>query len=161
MNCQSKVCLNNLLARSTVIKQWSYSSFSSDEGRRLTRNEIKYFSSILGVPVNASEDRIKQAFYMKSKESHPDVNKEKGSSKLFSEITQAYKALVHDKKFSQSSLKNDNFQNISTHIRPWVQPRKKKKESNSNRAATTVVDDNFQNISTHIRPWVQPRKKKK
>lgn len=61
--------------------------------------QLKNYCDLLGVPVHASEDRLKQAFYKKSLQYHPDRNPGNiVSAKLFAEINEAYQALLVNKR---------------------------------------------------------------
>lgn len=63
---------------------------------------------LLGVPANASEAKIKQAFYKKSLLHHPDKNPGNPKSvKLFAEINEAYQALMLNTREHQSVTNQD------------------------------------------------------
>jgi hypothetical protein len=51
------------------------------------------YYEVLGVPANASEQEIKEAYRHLAKQYHPDVNKEPGAAARFIEITTAYENL--------------------------------------------------------------------
>jgi molecular chaperone DnaJ len=57
----------------------------------MTTNRDYY--DILGVPRNASQDEIKQAFRRMARQFHPDVNKEPDAEERFKEINEAYGVL--------------------------------------------------------------------
>jgi len=50
--------------------------------------------TVLGVPPDASEQEIKEAYRRLAKQYHPDVNREPGAEAHFIEITQAYEVLI-------------------------------------------------------------------
>lgn len=58
----------------------------------------KNYYNVLGVSKNASQDDIKRAFKKKSKEFHPDINKEPGSEEKFKEVNEAYQVLSDPEK---------------------------------------------------------------
>nr|XP_026690870.1 dnaJ homolog subfamily C member 30 [Ciona intestinalis] len=90
----------------------------------LTPILIKQYCDLLGVSVTASEAKIKQAFYRKSLQVHPDHNKSVGSEERFTELSNAYQALIEDKKkfnrSERSSFIRKPNQNAGD-IRPWFQ----------------------------------------
>ena len=51
------------------------------------------YYDILGVPRNASQDEIKQAFRKLARQYHPDVSKEANAEEKFKEINEAYGVL--------------------------------------------------------------------
>ena len=59
---------------------------------------MENYYDILGVSRNASPDELKKAFRQKSKEYHPDVNKDPGAEDKFKEINEAYQALSDPEK---------------------------------------------------------------
>lgn len=66
---------------------------------------------VLGVPIDANQLQIKQAFYRLAKKYHPDASSERTSEK-FKEITEAYKVLfdselrqVYDRKLSNDQTR--------------------------------------------------------
>lgn len=60
----------------------------------LTKSKFNQYCRVLGVPATASESKIKQAFYRKSFEVHPDRNKSKDSESAFAAVSEAYEALI-------------------------------------------------------------------
>lgn len=58
----------------------------------------KNYYDVLGVSKNASQDDIKRAFKKKSKEFHPDINKEPGAEEKFKEVNEAYQVLSDPEK---------------------------------------------------------------
>lgn len=55
--------------------------------------EFKDYYKILGVPRNADEKAIRQAFRQLARHYHPDVNKDKNAETRFKEINEAYQVL--------------------------------------------------------------------
>lgn len=55
--------------------------------------EFKDYYKILGVPRNADEKAIRQAFRALARQYHPDVNKDKNAETRFKEINEAYQVL--------------------------------------------------------------------
>nr|CAD2185332.1 unnamed protein product [Meloidogyne enterolobii] len=68
-------------------------------------NRLKDYYKILGVPKSASDSEVKKAYYQLAKKYHPDVNKEKGASEKFQELSEAYEVLSDSKRRSEY----DNF----------------------------------------------------
>ena len=92
----------------------------------LSKTQLKKYCDILGVPINASEAKIKQSFYKRSLVVHPDKNKSPESTKKFSEISEAYQALTKHKKYHQHydhhlAYRRHGFKDV----RPWFQNRQK------------------------------------
>ena len=56
------------------------------------------FYSLLGVPRNASQREIKQAYFKAAQRLHPDKNKLTGETEIFLEIQQAYETLSNPKR---------------------------------------------------------------
>jgi curved DNA-binding protein CbpA len=54
----------------------------------------KAYYKLLGLPENASESDIRQAYRTLAKRFHPDVNKAEGAHERFIEITEAYEILI-------------------------------------------------------------------
>ncbi len=54
--------------------------------------------AVLGVPPDANEQEIKEAYRRLAKQYHPDVNREPGAQAHFIEITQAYEVLIDPAK---------------------------------------------------------------
>lgn len=55
--------------------------------------EFKDYYTILGVPRNADEKAVRQAFRQLARQYHPDVNKDKNAETRFKEINEAYQVL--------------------------------------------------------------------
>jgi curved DNA-binding protein len=55
--------------------------------------KYKDYYSILGVPRDASEKDIKNAYRKLARKYHPDVSKEKGAEERFKDVAEAYKTL--------------------------------------------------------------------
>lgn len=74
--------------------------------------QLKSYCDLLGVPVQASEAKIKQAFYKKSIQHHPDKNPgSEESAKIFSEINEAYQALIFDRRYGDAGPTRHDFSN--------------------------------------------------
>ena len=99
----------------------------SRKHRSLTRTQLKKYCDILGVPVNASEGKIKQSFYKKSLVLHPDLNRSSDSSERFNEVSDAYQALLNYKKQTehQHTATASWHKDKSPHFRPWFQTHRK------------------------------------
>ena len=86
---------------------------------------------VLGVPIDANQLQIKQAFYRLAKKYHPDASSESTSEK-FKEITEAYKVLfdselrqVYDRKLSNDQTraqKSANKPSTSSPEEPFGNP---------------------------------------
>ncbi|KAF7637401.1 hypothetical protein Mgra_00003146 [Meloidogyne graminicola] len=63
-------------------------------------NLLKDYYKILGIPKSASDAEVKKAYYQLAKKYHPDVNKEKGASEKFQELSEAYEVLSDSKRRS-------------------------------------------------------------
>jgi len=74
---------------------------------------MKTYYSILDIPVNADFKTIKNAYRKLVKKFHPDINKNNKNTKIFEEITKAYKTLIdpEKRKLYDLSLKNNNIKN--------------------------------------------------
>lgn len=55
------------------------------------------YHQILGVPANATDGEIKQAFRKKAKQLHPDKNKAPDAAQKFQELLNAYEILINKK----------------------------------------------------------------
>src|SRR3972149_4181991 len=60
--------------------------------------EYKDYYKILGVPRDADDRPIKQAYRRLARKHHPDVSKAKGASDRFKEINEAYEVLSDSEK---------------------------------------------------------------
>ncbi len=65
---------------------------------------------ILGVPKNATQEQIKQAFREKAKKYHPDVNPEGGQ--IFKKILEAYETLSDPKKRKAYDSQNKTYSTL-------------------------------------------------
>jgi DnaJ-class molecular chaperone len=65
---------------------------------------MKDYYEILGVPRNASQNAIKQAFRTLAPKHHPDVSTAENSANLFKEISEAYETLRDPSKRSDYDL---------------------------------------------------------
>uniref|UniRef100_A0AC34R3W8 Uncharacterized protein n=1 Tax=Panagrolaimus sp. JU765 TaxID=591449 RepID=A0AC34R3W8_9BILA len=84
-------------------------------------NAKKDYYKILGVAKNAKDTDIKKAYYQAAKKYHPDVNKEKGASEKFQELSEAYEVLsdadkraAYDQNSQRPSGKHSDWQYQST-----------------------------------------------
>ncbi|CEF67897.2 DnaJ homolog subfamily A member 3, mitochondrial [Strongyloides ratti] len=68
----------------------------------------KDYYKILGVDKKATAKDIKKAYYKLAKQYHPDVNKDKGASEKFHELTQAYEILSDENKRAHYDSTGDN-----------------------------------------------------
>ena len=67
--------------------------------RRKNSEPIKDFYSILGVPKNASEKGIKEAFRRLARKYHPDLNRDDpDTTRKFTELAEAYRTLKSQEK---------------------------------------------------------------
>ena len=70
---------------------------------------VKYqdYYEILGVPRNASQDKIQSAYRKLARKYHPDINKEKGAEDKFKQVGEAYEVIgdaEKRKKYDQHTL---------------------------------------------------------
>jgi DnaJ-class molecular chaperone len=86
------------------------------------------YYDILGISNNATSSEIKTAYRQKAKTLHPDMNKEKDTSKEFLKLQEAYDVLKDDVKRKEYDYK------LNTSSR-----------SSSNRSNTFTTDDFFYN----------------
>ncbi|CAK8697854.1 uncharacterized protein LOC143450268 [Clavelina lepadiformis] len=123
----------------------------------LTQRQVKHFCDVLGVPVTASEQKIKQAFYKRSFQVHPDRNKHHQSERAFTEISEAYQALLaHKKSFQHEDnvalwQKGEN----SSFVRPWFKTSSRVKAAKSTFSIEHDHHDDF-NISDTATESSQP-----
>ena len=116
-------------------------NYSETHHTLLTRSQLKRYCDILGVPINASEAKIKQSFYKKSFLVHPDKNKSSVSGQKFNEISEAYQALLRHARLgghehhTPIAITKDG----SKHVRPWFQSHRKPPSSHR-RYASEVKD---------------------
>ena len=67
--------------------------------RKFGNNSTKDYHKILGVPLTATKKEIKSAYIKLAKKHHPDANPEDVHANIrFQEISDAYEALINDKK---------------------------------------------------------------
>src|SRR3974390_2471747 len=67
--------------------------------------EFKDYYKIMGVPRDASETQIKQAYRKLARKYHPDVSKEKDAEARFKEVGEAYEVLrTPDKRAAYDQL---------------------------------------------------------
>ena len=72
---------------------------------------VKDYYSILGVPRNASEKDIKQAYRKLARKYHPDVNPgDKSAEAKFKEINQAHEVLSDPEKRKKYDQFGENWQ---------------------------------------------------
>ena len=69
---------------------------------------------VLGVPRNAEQDQIKEAYYQLCKEYHPDKNPNPGAAARFKEVNIAYKILANP----QTRQEYDIARNLETDNHP-------------------------------------------
>nr|CAB3238947.1 dnaJ homolog subfamily C member 30-like [Phallusia mammillata] len=103
--------------------------FSSKSYTALTRRQLKQYCDVLGVSVTASEPKIKQAFYRKSLQLHPDRNKSVNSQHAFTEISEAYQAVITYKRSGNEDSKSQQTWKRTTEMngfRPWAKVPEKK-----------------------------------
>jgi len=108
---------NNLLWRKYCLRQISVSRtfFTSETSVSRYQNDCQ----LLGIKSNASKSEIKEAYFLKAKEFHPDTNSGDDTA-TFLKINEAYKRLMHEKsnegkpinqhqKYSQSDPRMRDF----------------------------------------------------
>jgi len=61
-------------------------------------SNAKDYYKILGISRNAKDSEIKKAYYQLAKKYHPDVNKDKGASEKFQELSEAYEVIGDTKR---------------------------------------------------------------
>ena len=137
-NCIMQQATNNISRlKRTLNISLSYNSnsfsirhYSRKHHATLTKSQLKRYCDILGVPVNASEAKIRQSFFKKSFLLHPDRNKHPTASQMFNEVSEAYQALLNYKK--QSDHHHHHHQTAggwhkdkSAQFRPWYQTHRK------------------------------------
>jgi len=67
---------------------------SSTTGQKV--KDMKYYDA-LGIPVDATYSKVKRAYYIKARKSHPDKNPSEEAKAKFQEIGEAYQVLRDDK----------------------------------------------------------------
>ena len=118
----------------------------------LTKSKFNQYCRVLGVPANASESKIKQAFYRKSFEVHPDRNKSEDSESAFAAVSEAYEALIMHLK-QGGRIENENKSPVwkgtkqQGHVRKWSQTRSTYNTSASSEWSSGSSADTWQKFS--------------
>lgn len=79
--------------------------------------EYKDYYQVIGVPKNASEKDIKQAYRRLARKHHPDVNPNKAAQEKFKEINEAYGVLSDADKRKKYDTLGANWQQYEQHQR--------------------------------------------
>ena len=64
---------------------------------RMNRRSVDHYR-VLGIPFNATEDEIKQAYRQEAKRWHPDVNDSDEAATRFHQATESFEALMGREK---------------------------------------------------------------
>nr|XP_039264959.1 dnaJ homolog subfamily B member 9-like [Styela clava] len=118
-----------------------------------TKAQLKTYCDKLGVPLQASEAKIKQAYYKKSLLHHPDRNQgNKQSVKLFAEINEAYQALLSDRRDSNESQDFSNRWKFksNTEFRTWQGRRTETKRGQGSSWQNVHPDDDQQSRDNYM-----------
>jgi len=123
---------------------------------KLTESEVRKYSDILEIPYNASDSRLKKAFYKKSKETHPDLNKSENASQQFEKVSEAYEKLLAHRKviLGQSAtpyISNRSIKDIRTSWRPREKRKPYEKNNYSQTFASADPDYNESKSSSFKR----------
>ncbi|MDR5658429.1 DnaJ domain-containing protein [Serpentinicella sp. ANB-PHB4] len=92
--------------------QGGYSSYGGQGNQGFSnpyvefKNKYEKSCDTLDVPYDADKNKIKLAYRKKAKIHHPDLNKDKDTTKAFQEITNAYEFLNEDNIQRYKSIKN-------------------------------------------------------
>jgi len=99
----------------------------------LSRSQVKRYSDVLGVSITASVPKLKQAFYKKSFSLHPDRNKSAQAQRQFTEVSEAYEALmIHKRNTGGSGHHSFNAKTeyaSESAFRPWNQRKYREKSA--------------------------------
>lgn len=130
-----------------TFKNESIRMFSSKNYVTLTRRQLKRYCDVLGVPVTASEPKIKQAFYKKSLQHHPDRNKGLGSQQAFTEVSEAYQAILTYKRSGNDESKSQQTWRRTSDMggfRPWIKvPEKERQQQQPFTTSSVELDEHI------------------
>ena len=80
---------------------------------------VRDYYEVLGVPRNASEKEIRQAYRRQARKHHPDVNPgDKAAGQRFKQIQEAYDVLNDKEKRQQYDRYGSNWRNAAAMIWP-------------------------------------------
>jgi hypothetical protein len=108
--------------------------------------------TILGLAANADLEKIRKAYRLKAKESHPDVNNNPNAQQQFIEINEAYEFLVKEKTGKIYSDQSQKFQSAEkkkkskTRTLEWTEAEKKKARERAFQYSQMPYDGDFESI---------------
>ena len=155
------------LCSSSLIQRWSSCTIHSSTTRfktpyfgirlyskkhNLTQAKLKRYCNLLGIPINASEAKIKQGFYKKSLLYHPDRSKDSESAHQFKQISEAYTELIAYKRQDKNTSNNLHSsawkKDFGRPVRQWYQSKKNSRTQWHSPRSENFDENDFKTNST-------------
>jgi len=117
-----------------------------------TKKSVTFYYDVLGITSDATQKQIKNAYYQKSKQHHPDVST-KESHTLFTTISEAYQTLtdldqkrLYDERIRQHNMWNEPSVDVDVDVKKnnWHYGRRRNFRKRTNTRVKQDFDDHVQ-----------------